>query len=95
MPDILRGGLRIAVLVLVASLAMLPFQDRASAEFYVSLLGAIIGGLYVLVIAVAIRRLTPRPPVPIPHRDNAFKSVLTGPGAGTERPCSQEKGKDT
>ncbi|MGH2377265.1 MAG: hypothetical protein ACRDGT_02180 [Candidatus Limnocylindria bacterium] len=93
MPEILRGGLRIAMLVLVASLAMLPFQDRASAEFYVSLLGAIIGGLYVLGIVLALRWLIPRPPVRIPHRDKVPKRVLTGPAAGSERPGSGEKGR--
>lgn len=68
-PELLRGGLRIAVLVLLASLVMLPFQDRASPEFYVSLLGAILGGLYVLVIVVVMRRLIPRPPNTISRGD--------------------------
>lgn len=71
-PELFRGGLRIAVLVLVASLAMLPFQDRASPEFYVSLLGVVIGVIFVLAIALAIRTMTPRPPdVRFSHRDKA------------------------
>lgn len=71
-PELFRGGLRIAVLVLVASLAMLPFQDRSSPEFYVSLLGVLIGGVFVLTIALSIRALTPRPPdVRFSHRDKA------------------------
>lgn len=69
-PELLKGGLRIAVFILVASLGMLPFQDRSSAEFYVSLLAAFIGGIFVLAIALTIRWLTPRPPDRLPHRDN-------------------------
>jgi hypothetical protein len=69
-PDLLRAGLRIAVLVLVLGLAMLPFQDRTKAEFYVSLLAAIIGGLYVLAIWLVSRQGMPRPPAAtISHRD--------------------------
>jgi hypothetical protein len=68
-PELLKAGLRIAILVLVAGLAMLPFQDPTKAEFYVSLLAAIIGGLYVLAIWLVIRRGIPRPPATISHRD--------------------------
>jgi hypothetical protein len=68
-PDLLRAGLRVALLVLLLGLAMLPFQDRTKAEFYVSLLAAVIGGLYVLAIWLVIRRGVPRPPDTIPHRD--------------------------
>lgn len=68
-PELLRAGLRIAILVLVAGLAMLPFQDRTKPEFYVSLLAAIVGGLYVLAIWLVIRRGLPRPPATISHRD--------------------------
>jgi len=68
-PDLLRAGLRIAILILLLGLAMLPFQDRTKAEFYVSLLAAIIGGLYVLAIWLVIRRGLPRPPDTMSHRD--------------------------
>jgi hypothetical protein len=68
-PDLLRAGLRIAILILLLGLAMLPFQDRTKAEFYVSLLAAIIGGLYVLAIWLVIRRRLPRPPDTMSHRD--------------------------
>lgn len=90
-PDLLRGGLRIAVLVLVAGLAMLPFQPGGSAEFYVSLLAAIIGAIYVLAIVLVMRLLTRGPPVPISHRDNRQGKVLTERAVGGERPGSGEK----
>lgn len=73
-PELLKAGLRIAILVLVAGLAMLPFQDRTKAEFYVSLLAAIIGGLYVLAIWLVIRQGLPRPPATISHRDKTRRT---------------------
>ncbi|MGH2450147.1 MAG: hypothetical protein ACRDGE_02525 [Candidatus Limnocylindria bacterium] len=87
-PELLRGGFRIAVLVLLAALAMLPFQDRGSAEFYVSLLAAVIGGLFVLAIALAVRAATPRPPASFPHGDRPSERRLNEPAAG-EAPGDQ------
>lgn len=69
-PDLLRAGFRIAVLILVLGLLMLPFQDRTSAEFYVSLLAALVGGLYAVGIWLVARRSRLPPSADtIPHRD--------------------------
>jgi len=61
-PQILRGGLRIGVLVLGLSLVMLPFQPRDSAEFVVTVLAALVGGAFVLGIGLLARGANPQPP---------------------------------
>jgi hypothetical protein len=61
-PLILRGGFRIGVLILGLALLMLPFQPQGSAEFVVTVLAAIIGGAFVLGIALLAR--TANPPLP-------------------------------
>ncbi len=61
-PQLLRGGFRIAFLILAAALVMLPFQPRDSAEFVVTVLAAIVGGVFVLGIALLARASNPRMP---------------------------------
>lgn len=62
MPELLRGALRIAVLMAGLSLATLPFQPRDSAEFVVTVLAAIVGLAFVAGIVVLARttRVPPR-----------------------------------
>ncbi len=61
-PEILRGGLRIGVLVFGLAAVMLPFQPQGSAEFVVTVLAAIVGGAFVLGIALLAR--IANPPLP-------------------------------
>lgn len=61
-PQILRAGFRIGVLIFALSIAMLPFQPRDSAEFVVTVLAALIGGAFVLGVALAARSANPRLP---------------------------------
>ena len=68
-PQILRGGFRIGVVVLGLALMMLPFQPRDSAEFVVSILAAIVGGVFVLGIALLARKANP----PLPRAGTAKK----------------------
>lgn len=60
--QILRAGFRIGVLVLGLALAMLPFQPRDSAEFVVTVLAALVGGLFVAGVALLARAANPRIP---------------------------------
>ena len=57
-----QAGFRIAVLILGTSLAILPFQDRASREFVVTIMAALVGALFVAVV-LAVNRLA-SPPLP-------------------------------
>lgn len=61
-PELLRGGFRIAFLIFVGALALLPFEPRGSAEFVVTVLAAVAGGLFVLGIALLARTSTPPMP---------------------------------
>lgn len=61
-PQILRAGFRIGVLIFALSIAMLPFQPRDSAEFVVTVLAALVGGVFVLSVALAARSANPRLP---------------------------------
>lgn len=58
-PQILRGGLRIGVLVLGLAILMLPFQPPGSAEFVVTILAALVGAAFVLGVALLARTANP------------------------------------
>jgi hypothetical protein len=80
MDELLRSGLRIGVLVLGLSLLMLPFQPRDSAEFVVTVLAALVGGAFVLAVALLIRRANPQPPQRLDAREkrNPYNKRDTG-----------------
>jgi hypothetical protein len=61
-PEALRAALRLAVLILIASLAMLPCQPAGSAEQVVTVLAAVVGALFVAAVVVVIRSSGPRTP---------------------------------
>ena len=61
--QILRGGFRIAFIVLALALLTLPFQPQGSAEFVVTVLAAVVGGVFLLGIAILARIANP----PLPH----------------------------
>jgi len=45
-PIALQAAFRVAVLILVAALVMLPFQQANSAEFVVTVLAAVVGLIF-------------------------------------------------
>ncbi len=66
-PQILRGGFRIGVLIVGLALLMLPFHPQGSAEFVVTVLAALVGGAFVIGIALLARTANP----PLPRSTNA------------------------
>jgi hypothetical protein len=68
-PQILRGGFRIGILVLVLAVLTLGFQPRDSAEFVVTVLAALVGGAFVLGVALLARTANPPLPGPSAARD--------------------------
>jgi hypothetical protein len=65
-PIALQAALRVALLILLAALVMLPFQPANSAEFVVTVLAAIVGLLFVGLVVVLARLSGSRPPNPRP-----------------------------
>ena len=61
-PFALRAAFRVAVLILVAAIAMLPFQPQNSAEFVVTVLAAIVGLIFMAIVYVVVRMSGARPP---------------------------------
>lgn len=61
-PQILRAGFGIGLLVCGLAIATLPFQPRDSAEFFVTVLAALVGGTLVVGIALMARAAVPRLP---------------------------------
>lgn len=65
-PEALKAALRLALLILIAALAMLPFQRAGSPEQVVTVLAAVVGALFVGAV-IAVARLTgPRTPTDAP-----------------------------
>jgi hypothetical protein len=65
-PIALQAALRVAVLILLAAVVMLPFQPTNSAEFVVTVLAAIVGLIFVGLVALLARLSGSRPPNPRP-----------------------------
>ncbi len=65
-PIALQAALRVALLILLAALVMLPFQPPNSAEFVVTVLAAIVGLVFVGLVVVLVRLSGSRPPNPRP-----------------------------
>jgi hypothetical protein len=61
-PIALGAAFRVAILILIASLAMLPFQPPNSAEFVVTVLAAVVGLIFVGLVAMLARLSGSRPP---------------------------------
>ena len=55
-PQIGRAAFRIAIFITGVALVLLPFVERGSAEFYVSLVTAFIGLAAIGVIVFVVRR---------------------------------------
>jgi hypothetical protein len=61
-PQILRGGFRIGLFICGLALLTLPFQQPGSAEYVVTVLSAVIGGVFVIGIALVARYTNAPPP---------------------------------
>jgi len=61
-PIALQAALRVAILILLAAIVMLPFQPANSAEFVVTVLAAIVGLIFVGLVALLARLSGSRPP---------------------------------
>jgi hypothetical protein len=65
-PIALQAAFRVALLILIAALVMLPFQPANSAEFVVTVMAAVVGLIFVGLVAVSARLSGSRPPNPRP-----------------------------
>jgi hypothetical protein len=61
-PIALQAAFRVAILILLAALVMLPFQPTNSAEFVVTVLSAIVGLVFVGLVVLLARLSGSRPP---------------------------------
>ena len=61
-PIALQAALRVAILILLASLVMLPFQPTNSAEFVVTVLAAVVGAVFVGLVVLLARLSGSKPP---------------------------------
>lgn len=61
-PIALQAALRVAVLIVIVAVAMLPFQPPNSAEFVVTVLAATVGLIFVGLVGVLVRLSGSRPP---------------------------------
>lgn len=61
-PIALQAAMRVAILILVAALIMLPFQPPNSAEFVVTVLAAIVGLVFVGLVVALVRLSGSEPP---------------------------------
>lgn len=61
-PIALQAAFRVALLILIAALVMLPFQPPNSAEFVVTVMAAVVGLIFVGLVAVSARLSGSRPP---------------------------------
>jgi hypothetical protein len=61
-PLALQAAFRVALLILIAAALMLPFQPPNSAEFVVTVLAAVVGLIFVGVVALLARMSGSRPP---------------------------------
>ena len=62
----LQAALRVALLILIVALAMLPFQPTNSPEFVVTVMAAVVGLIFVGLVVVLARLSGSRPPNPRP-----------------------------
>jgi len=63
-PTALQAAFRVAILILIAAVVMLPFQPPNSAEFVVTVLAAVVGLIFVGIVALLARLSGSRPPNP-------------------------------
>jgi hypothetical protein len=61
-PALLRGNLALALFILLLALMILPFQDRSSGAFVVTVLAVIVALLFIAATWLIARWSTPRMP---------------------------------
>jgi hypothetical protein len=61
-PALLRGNLALALFILLLALMILPFQDRSSGAFVVTVLAVIVALLFIAATWLVARWSTPRMP---------------------------------
>jgi hypothetical protein len=61
-PGLLRGNLALALFILLLALLILPFQDRSSGAFVVTVLAVVVALLFIGAVALVARSSTPRVP---------------------------------
>jgi hypothetical protein len=82
----LRAAFRVAILILVAALAMLPFQPRNSAEFVVTVMAGAVGLVFVALVVVVARLSGSRPPnLPEVDRVRGMGSNVRNEGPGRDK----------
>ncbi len=82
----LQAALRVAVLIVIVALAMLPFQPTNSAEFVVTVMAAVVGLIFVGLVAVLARLSGSRPPNPRPvDRVSGMSSNVPSEGPGRDK----------
>ena len=82
----LQAAFRVAILILIAAVAMLPFQPPNSAEFVVTVLAAAVGLVFVALVAVLARLSGSRPPNPRPvDRVSGMSSNVPSEGPGRDK----------
>jgi hypothetical protein len=86
-PLLLRSAFRLGFVILFLALAVLPFEDPSSAEFVVTVLAVIIGGIFVGLVTVLARSSLPPPP-----RSSARNSVDKATGKAYNEPDSRSGG---
>ena len=82
-PFALRAAFRVAILILIAALVILPFQPPASAEFVVTALAAFIGLVFVGIVVLLARLSGSRPPRTVDSA-RALRSNVRNGGPGRE-----------
>jgi hypothetical protein len=85
-PVALQAAFRVALLILLAAAVMLPFQPPNSAEFVVTVLAAIVGLIFVGLVALIARLSGSRPPNPRPvDRVSGIDSNMRNEEPGRDR----------
>ena len=84
-PIALQAAFRVAVLILIVAVAMVPFQPANSAELVVTVLAAIVGLIFVGLVAVLARLSGSRPPDrrPVDKASGTGSNVGMGPRRDT------------
>ena len=82
----LQAALRVALLILIVALAMLPFQPTNSPEFVVTVMAAVVGLIFVGLVVVLARLSGSRPPNPRPvDRVSGMSSNVPSEGPGRDK----------
>lgn len=82
----LQAALRVAVLILIVALLMLPFQPTNSAEFVVTVMAATVGLIFVGLVVLLARLSGSRPPNRRPvDRVSGMSSNVTSEGTGRDK----------